>query len=96
MSSLLAVLAAGFWLVFEGPWSFSRDGWVGAGLGLLIAIFVLGVALYVPASKKLVQLGESGASEAALEEQIRFIRRLSWIDIILLAAAIFVMTVKPF
>ncbi len=94
--SALVVLGAGLWLVFEGPWSFSEDGWVGAGLGLLVATFVLGVALIVPAGKKLVALGESQASETELQSQISRLRTLSWIDVGILTAAIYVMTVKPF
>lgn len=94
--SSLVALGAGFWLVVDGPWSFGRDGWVGAGLGVWVAIFILGVGVIVPAGKKLKRLGESGAPEAELDAQISLVRRLSWIDVTLLSVAIFFMTVKPF
>ena len=93
--SSLIVLVAGIALVLDGPWSFA-DGWVAAGLGLLIAIFILGVALIVPAGKKLKGLAGSGGGPEALQAQINRIRVLSWIDVALLTVAFFVMTTKPF
>ena len=94
--SALVVLVAGVALTLDGPWSFGNDGWVVAGLVLLAAVFVLGVALIVPAGNKLKELGASGASEPELHAQIARIRTLSWIDIGLLTAAFFLMTTKPF
>ena len=93
--SAVLVLVAGIALVLDGPWSFG-DGWVVAGLLLLGVIFVLGIALIVPAGKKLKALGTSGAPDADVQRQIGTLRTLSWIDVGLLAAAIFVMTTKPF
>ncbi len=94
--SALLVLGSGFALVFEGPWSFTDDGWVLAGLLLLVAIFALGLGVIVPAGKKLAALGASGASSSELNDQLRRLSLLSWLDVGLLAAAIFVMTTKPF
>jgi uncharacterized membrane protein len=94
--SSLVALGVGVWLVLEGPWSFGGDGWVAAGLGIWVAIFILGIGVIVPAGKKLKRLGESDAPEAELDAQIRVVRNLSWIDVVLLTAAIFIMTVKPF
>ncbi len=91
----LLVLVAGIALVIDGPWSF-RDGWVATGLGLLIAVFVLGIALIVPAGKKLKELSADGAPDAEVRAHIGRLRLLSRIDVALLAAAIFVMTTKPF
>jgi hypothetical protein len=42
--------------VFEGPWSFTDDGWVLAGLVLFVGIFALGLGTIVPAGKKLTAL----------------------------------------
>jgi uncharacterized membrane protein len=94
--SSLVVLATGFALVFDGPWSFTGDGWVIVGIALLVAIFVLGVALIVPAGQKLTALAASGAPETELDGHLRKLRTLSSIDVALLAAAIFFMTTKPF
>jgi uncharacterized membrane protein len=94
--SAVLVLGSGFALVFEGPWSITGDGWVLAGLLLLVAIFAVGLGTIVPAGKKLAALGASGASSSELSDQLRRLRLLSWLDVGLLAAAIFVMTTKPF
>jgi uncharacterized membrane protein len=94
--SALIVLATGFALVFDGPWSFGDDGWATLGLILFVAIFVLGIAVIVPAGKKLKALASSGAPEAEIDAQIVRLRTLSWIDVALLTVVIFLMTVKPF
>ncbi len=94
--SALLVLITGVALVFDGPWSFTDDGWVLAGLVLLAAIFALGLGTIVPAGKRLVDLGASGAPAAELNGQLRTLRMLSWLDVALLAVAVFVMTTKPF
>ncbi len=90
------VLAGGLALVFDGPWSFTGDGWVIAGLVVFAAIFVLGIAVIVPAGKKLKKLAASRAPDTELDAQIGKLRTLSWIDVGLLTVAIFLMTVKPF
>lgn len=65
--SALIVLASGVALVFDGPWSWGGDGWVIAGLVTFAVIFVLGIAVIVPAGKKLRSLAASGAAESALD-----------------------------
>ena len=92
----LIVLASGIALVFDGPWSWGGDGWVIAGLVTFAIIFVLGIAVIVPAGKKLKNLAASRASEADLDAQIRKLRTLSIVDVALLTVAIFFMTTKPF
>jgi uncharacterized membrane protein len=92
----ILTLLAGVALVFDGPWSFTGDGWVFAGLLLFAAIFALGLGLIVPAGKKLAALARADAPAPELQKQIGKLRMLNWIDVVLLAAAIFVMTAKPF
>lgn len=94
--SALLVLITGVALVFDGPWSFTDDGWVLAGLVLLAAIFAVGLGTIVPAGKKLAALGASGAAPTEVRGQLRKLRVLSWLDVALLAVAVFVMTTKPF
>ena len=94
--SSLVALVTGLGLTFDGPWSFSEDGWIIGGLVIFVAVFVLGVALIVPAGKKLKSLATAGAAEVELDTQIRRVRTLSIIDLALLTVAIFLMTVKPF
>ena len=91
----IVTLVVGVALVFDGPWSFT-DGWVIAGLLLFVAIFALGLGLIVPAGKKLTALARGDASAVELQDQIGKLRMLSWIDVVLLAAAILFMTAKPF
>ncbi len=92
----LVTLGAGVVLVLDSPWSFLEDGWVLAGLVLFAAIFVLGIALIVPAGKKLKELAAAGEPAAEVEAQIGRLRMLSRVDVALLALAIFFMTAKPF
>ena len=91
----LLVLITGVALVFDGPWSLTDDGWVLGGLLLLAAVFALGLGTIVPAGKKLAALGASGAPSAEVHAQLRKLRLLSWLDVALLAVAVFVMTTKP-
>ena len=91
----IATLLTGVALVFDGPWSFTGDGWVLAGLVLFAAIFALGVGLILPAGKKLAALARADAPAAELQRQIGNLRMLSWIGVGLLAAAIFFITTKP-
>ena len=92
----LLVLAAGAGLVLEGPWSFG-DGWVLAGLGLLVASFAVGFAFFLPFGKRLAAAVEAhGAESDTVAAEVDRIRLVTWVDIALLAAAVFVMTTKPF
>ena len=106
----LVTLVAGFVLVFDGPWSFSDDGWVTGGLILFVAVFALGIGLIVPTGQRLAEAAKSALAPPAeleapavdlddksdLAALIRRLRLLSWVDVSLLAIAIFLMTVKPF
>jgi uncharacterized membrane protein len=91
----IVTLLAGVALVFDGPWSFTGEGWVFAGLVLFAAIFALGLGLIVPAGKRLAALARADAPAAELQKQVGKLRLLNWIDVGLLAAAIFFMTAKP-
>ncbi|HVM69210.1 MAG TPA: DUF2269 family protein [Gaiellaceae bacterium] len=92
----LVVLASGVALVLDGHWTFREDGWATVGLVLFAVIFVLGVALIVPAGARLTALAREGAAEERIHAQLGRLRMLSWIDVALLAIVIFLMTTKPF
>lgn len=94
--SALLVLGAGVALVFDGPWSFTGDGWVITGLLLFVGLFLLGIGLIVPAGKRVTAVVGSGAPDAEVDSAVRRLRMLSWIDVVLLAVAMFLMTAKPF
>ena len=89
-------LAAGIGLVLEGPWRFLEDGWVLGGLVLLVGIFALGLGLIVPVGNRLRERGAAGGPAAELALLVRRYRNLSRVDVALLAAALFLMTAKPF
>jgi len=94
--AVLLTLAAGIGLVFDGPWSFG-DGWILAGIVLLVATFIVGVGFIVPASKKLAAAVQgAGVESEDARVRLQVLRALTWIDLGLLVAAVFVMTTKPF
>ena len=94
--AVILVLTAGIGLVLDGPWSFG-DGWVVAGLALVLSAFVLGIAFFLPTAKRLRAAVESdGLESAGVGEQLTTYRMLTWADAAILVAAVFVMTAKPF
>ncbi len=94
--AVLLVLTAGIGLVLDGPWNFG-DGWVLAGLGLLVSVFVLGVGFIVPAGRRVkAAVKEGGVESAEFHARLQVFRALSWLDLGLLVVAMFVMTTKPF
>ena len=94
--AVLILLGAGVGLVWEGPWSFD-DGWVLAGIGLLVAAFAVGLALFLPAGKRLnAAVAAHGPESDEAAAEVDRIRAVAWGDFALLVAAVFVMTTKPF
>lgn len=94
--AVILVLAAGIGLVLDSPFEFG-DGWIIAGLVLVVGIFVLGVGFILPAAKRVKAAVEtSGLESDVVRDRIQTFRLLSWLDLGLLAVAIFVMTTKPF
>lgn len=93
----ILVLGVGIGLVLEGPWSF-RNGWVVAGFALLMAVFATTSSRsLVPEAKSLTRaLATAGGDSRDVRAGVRYIRISLWLDVTLLAAAIFVMTTKPF
>lgn len=94
--AVILVLTAGVGLVLDGPWSFG-DGWIIAGIVLLLSAFVLGVGFLLPAVKRLrAAVDAAGVESAEVGSQLGRYRFLSWADAATLVVAVFVMTVKPF
>jgi uncharacterized membrane protein len=92
----LILLAAGIGLVFEGPWSFG-DGWVLAGIGLLVVTLAVGFAFFLPFGKRLSAAVDAyGPDSDQAAAEVDRIRAIAWGDLGLLIAAVFVMTTKPF
>ncbi len=95
MPSSIVLLVAGLWLVFEGDWGFGPL-WIKLGLGIYVVSAVAGAVFLGPLYKQVGELrAERGPGDAEVTARLRRISNLSWVDLGLLVAAVFVMTVKP-
>lgn len=95
MPASIVLLVAGLWMVFEGDWGF-EPLWVKLGLAIYVISAVAGAVFLGPLYKQVGALrAERGPGDAELTARLQRISTLSWIDMGLLVAAIFVMTVKP-
>lgn len=95
MPASIVLLVAGLWMVFEGDWGFGPL-WVKLGLGIYVVSAVAGAVFLGPLYKQVGQLrAERGPGDAEVTARLKRISDLSWIDLVLLVAAVFVMTVKP-
>lgn len=95
MPASIALLVAGLWLVFEGDWGFGPL-WIKLGLGIYLVSAVAGAVFLGPLYKQVGELrAERGPGDAEVTARLERISTLSWIDLTLLVAAVFVMTVKP-
>ncbi len=95
MPASIVLLIGGLWLVFEGDWGFGPL-WVKLGLAIYVVSAVAGAVFLGPLYKQVGQLrAAGGADDADLRSRLERIDRLAWIDLALLVAAVFVMTVKP-
>ena len=95
MPASIVLLVAGIWMVFEGDWGF-RPLWVKLGLAIYVISAVAGAVFLGPHYKRIGELrAERGPDDPEVGERLRRISALSWIDVGLLVAAVFVMTVKP-
>jgi uncharacterized membrane protein len=91
----LAVLLAGVGLVLEGDWGWDQP-WIIAGLILLAAAFVGGAAYFIPAGKRLQRaLASGGEDSEAVGRIIVEFERVAKLDLLVLLAAVYVMTAKP-
>lgn len=95
MPSSIVLLVAGLWLVFETDIGF-EPLWVKLGLAIYVVSAVAGAAFLGPLYKQVGELkAERGAGDAEVAARLQRISMLSSVDLGLLVAAIFVMTVKP-
>ena len=94
MPASILLLIAGLWLVFETEIGFGPL-WVKLGLGIYLVSAVAGAVFLGPLYKQVGRLRAEGGAGTDLTERLRRISTLSSIDLGLLVAAVFVMTVKP-
>jgi protoporphyrinogen IX oxidase len=88
---LLLLIVTGVWMGFAGGWW--GQAWIWAGIGVLVALFVLMGILSIPYHR-----ARKASDDVALEEQMARTRPalMSWIGAAGLLALIFLMVFKPF
>lgn len=95
MPASIVLLVAGLWMVFESDIGFDPL-WVKLGLAIYVVSAVAGAAFLGPLYKKIGELrAERGPGDAEVTALVQRLATLSWVDLALLVAAIFVMTTKP-
>ena len=88
-------LIAGVWLVFEGGWGFDHV-FVLSGLSGVVLSTIMGFGLIEPVAKRVTAaLGRNAAVTNEVRAGLDRIRDVSRIDLLILVAVIFLMTVKP-
>jgi uncharacterized membrane protein len=101
--SAVVILAAGLYLVADGPYGFD-DHWLTGALAILIVILGLGGAVFAPTERKALaalerDLAAAGDGEPVLSEEYerlaRRIERTGMLSSALIVVAIFLMVVKP-
>ena len=94
--AMTIVLIAGFYLALD-RYSLG-DPWISVTFAILIILFALMGAVLVPTDKRLAELAEQdagGAPSAAYEAAEKRAQLFGSIALLLVVAAIFVMTLKP-
>jgi len=95
MPAGLVLVAGGIWLVAEGNWGFNHF-WIVFGLAVYAASFLTGALFLGPESGRIGKLvDEHGVEHPEAQRRIRRIFALSRIELLLLIAVVFDMTVKP-
>lgn len=95
MPASIVLLVAGLWGAFEGGYGLEPT-WVKLGLIIYVASAVAGAVFIGPLYKQVGELqAERGPDDAEITSRLQRMSTLSWIDLGLLVAAVFVMVVKP-
>lgn len=90
--TIVVILAAGVYLASDAHlWSRS---WVGAGLGLLIAIAGLGATVLRKGEERLLELAEAG-DEGGYASALGPLLGWTAVTLVLIVVTIFLMAVKP-
>lgn len=96
---MVLVLLAGLYLVADGPYSFS-DAWVGITFVILLIVFGMVGAIFGPLEKRMLELAERDAAAGAISAEYEAAEKKAatagMTAGLLIIAAIFFMTVKPF
>jgi uncharacterized membrane protein len=89
------VLATGVWLTFEGSWGFDRIFVIGGLIGVVASMTIGGV--FIAPTVKSLEKGLTASAELSPEMKSGLIRlrNAGRVDSFLMAAVVFLMTVKP-
>jgi uncharacterized membrane protein len=91
----LVVVVAGILLMFDGDWAWSR-AWIVLALILYAITFAAGAGFFGPEAGRISKLIESqGPESPEAQARIRRILVLTRLDLILLFAIVYLMSVKP-
>jgi uncharacterized membrane protein len=90
----VATLVSGVLLVRASPWDFDVL-WVRLGLAAFVASTVLGVAVFGPGWARAGAATRSVGEDAAVDRRIDLLLLVGWVDVGIVAAAVWVMSVKP-
>jgi hypothetical protein len=89
------VLATAFLLVEKGSWGYDAF-WIKVGLAGFAASFLIGAVFFGPGWARMRKLGEEGAEGfSAADRRMRQLLLMSWIDLGILLAVVFAMTLRP-
>lgn len=95
LPSSVVALVSGLLLVHEGSWGYGTL-WVLLGIGALALSTVLGMAVFGPGWARIGTLVENeGAGSDAVHHRMGVILLFGWVDVGLLAGAIWAMILKP-
>jgi uncharacterized membrane protein len=95
LPSALVVVVAGVLLMFDGDWTWGQT-WVVLALILYAITFVAGAAFFSPESGRIAKaIAGQGPDSPEAQHRIRRLLVLTRLDLILLLAIVYVMTVKP-
>ena len=96
MPASLVVLAAGSWMIYDGPWKLS-DTWLAVGLALYGLSFITGMGFLGPESGRISKLtAEHGPAHPDVLRRIKRIFLVSRIELVWLVAIVALMVFKPF
>jgi uncharacterized membrane protein len=100
---MLVILAAGLYLVLDGPWDF-EDTFVSVGLAVVLVLLVLQLAVFGSTERRLGELAErdiaaSGSGDVELSDEYwaasRRSAQVGSLAGVLVLVALFFMVVKP-
>lgn len=100
---MVVVLAAGIYLVIEGPWTFAAP-WISAAFLIVGILLLLELLVLMPAERKMIELGErdvaaAGDGEVELSQEYQSTSRrfavVGGIASLLVLVAVFLMATKP-